>query len=129
MNGTNESIGFVGLGAMGQPMARNLLRAGYQLRVYNRDAGKAAALVAEGAHQCIRPADVVAPGGIVITMISDDAALANVTLGEDGILSQLGPGGVHVVMSIISPFYTREMAELHAQRNCIYAAPMPTSRC
>lgn len=121
----NESIGFVGLGNMGQPMARNLLKAGYQLRVYNRDARKAEALVAEGAQQCISPGDVVVPGGIVITMISDDAALENVTLGEDGILEHLGPGGIHVVMSLISPGYARKMTDLHTQRNCTYlAAPV-----
>ena len=125
MEAMEESIGFVGLGNMGHPMARNLLKAGYQLRVYNRDARKAEALVAEGAQQCTSPGDVVVPGGIVITMISNDAALENVTLGEDGILEHLGPGGIHVVMSIISPAYTRTMADLHAQRECAYlAAPV-----
>ena len=125
MEGTNESIGFVGLGKMGQPMARNLLKAGYQLWVYNRDARKAEALVAEGAQQCLSPGDVVVPGGIVITMVSDDTALENVTLGEGGILEHLEPGGIHVVMSIISPSYTRKMVDLHTQRNCAYlAAPV-----
>lgn len=125
MNTMNESIGFVGLGNMGQPMAHNLLKAGYYLRVYNRDARKAEALVAEGAQQCTYPGDVVAPGGIVITMVSDDVALENVTLGDDGILERLGPGGVHVVMSIISLACARRMANLHAQRNCAYlAAPV-----
>ncbi len=120
-----ESIGFVGLGNMGQPIARNLLKAGYQLRVYNRDARKAEALVAEGAHQRTRPGDVVAPGGIVITMVSDDAALENMTLGEGGILEHLEPGGMHVVMSIISPASTRKMTDLHTRRNCAYiAAPV-----
>ena len=79
MEGMNESIGFVGLGKMGQPMARNLLKAGYQLSVYNRDARKAEALVAEGAHPCKHPGDVVSPGGIVINMVKDDTALENVT--------------------------------------------------
>ncbi len=125
MEEMNECIGFVGLGNMGQPMARNLLKAGYQLRVYNRDAAKAKALVAEGAHQCKRPGNVVTSGGIVITMVSDDAALENVTLGEDGILEHLGPGGIHVVMSIISPGYTRKMTDLHTRQNCTYlAAPV-----
>ena len=125
MEEMKESIGFVGLGNMGQPMACNLLKAGYQLRVYNRDARKAEALVAEGAQQCTRPSDVVAPGGIVITMVSDDAALENVTLGEGGILEHLEPGDIHVVMSIISPSYTRKMTDLHTQRNCAYlAAPV-----
>jgi len=55
-------------------------------------------------------------------MISDDAALENVTLGEDRILENLGPGGIHVVMSIISPAYTWKMTDLHTQRNCAYLA-------
>ncbi len=54
MEAMKESIGFAGLGKMGQPMARNLLKAGYQLRVYNRDARKAEALVAEGAQYCLQ---------------------------------------------------------------------------
>ena len=125
MKAMKESIGFVGLGKMGQPMARNLLKAGYHLRVYNRDTRKTEALVAEGAQQCLSPGDVVVPGGIVITMVSDDIALENVTLGEGGILEHLEPGGIHVVMSIISPSSTRKMADLHAQRNCAYlAAPV-----
>lgn len=125
MEGMRESLGFVGLGNMGQPMARNLLKAGYHLRVYNRDARKAEALVAEGAQQCFNPGDVVMPGGIVITMISDDAALENVTLGVNGILEHLGPGGIHVVMSLISPAYARKMTDLHAQWDCTYlAAPV-----
>lgn len=125
METSYESIGFVGLGTMGQPMALNLLKAGYKLLVYNRDARKAEALVAEGARQCARSGDVVTPGGIVITMVSDDAALENVTLGEGGILERLAPGSTHVVMSIISPACARKMTDLHAQRSCSYlAAPV-----
>jgi 3-hydroxyisobutyrate dehydrogenase-like beta-hydroxyacid dehydrogenase len=122
MEAMKESVGFVGLGKMGQPMARNLLKAGYHLRVYNRDARKAEALVAEGAQRCLCPGDVAVPGGIVITMISDDAALESVTLGEDGVLEHLGPGGIHVVMSLISPGYTRNMTDLHTRRDCAYLA-------
>jgi 3-hydroxyisobutyrate dehydrogenase-like beta-hydroxyacid dehydrogenase len=55
-------------------------------------------------------------------MISDDAALEAVTLGADGILEQLGPGGIHLVMSVISPAAARTMTELHRQRNCAYVA-------
>jgi 3-hydroxyisobutyrate dehydrogenase-like beta-hydroxyacid dehydrogenase len=125
MENIKESIGFVGLGNMGKPMACNLLKAGYTLRVYNRDARKASALVAEGAHPCTHPGDVVSPGGIVINMVKDDTALEDVTLGEGGILEHLEPGGIHAVMSIISPSYTRKMTDLHTRRNCAYlAAPV-----
>lgn len=125
MKAIQETIGFVGLGTMGQPIAHNLLKAGYTLRVYNRSPHKAEALVAQGAQHCTHPGDTVEPGGIVITMVSDDLALENVTLGEDGILKHLGPGGIHVVMSIISPACARKMTDLHTQQHCAYlAAPV-----
>lgn len=122
-----ESVGFIGLGAMGLPMARHLLRAGYRLRVYNRTATKAEVLAAEGARCCDRPADVVDPGGVVVSMVTGDgggevAALEAVTLGKDGILERLGPGGVHVVTSMISPARARAMADLHERRHCSYVA-------
>ena len=77
-----ESIGFVGLGKMGQPMARNLLKAGYRLRVYNRDALKARVLGEEGAQPCAYPGAVAEPGGIVITMVSDDTAIHTTRRGQ-----------------------------------------------
>jgi 3-hydroxyisobutyrate dehydrogenase-like beta-hydroxyacid dehydrogenase len=118
----SESVGFVGLGNMGRPMAGSLLKSGYRLRVYNRDARKAETLVAEGAQQVMRPGEAVEPGGIVITMVADDAALESVTLGEDCILEHLGPGGIHVSMSTVSPAIARRMTELHAQDGATYVA-------
>jgi len=84
-------IGFIGLGAMGQPMAANLLAAGYKLRVYNRTAAKAEALVKAGATRVERPGDATPPGGVVITMLADDAAVEQVTLGPGGLAERLGP--------------------------------------
>ena len=118
----SDSIGFVGLGNMGRAMAGTLLKAGYGLRVYNRDTRKAQTLVAEGAQQVMRPSEAVEPGGIVITMVADDAALESVTLGKDGILEHLGPGGIHVSMSTVSPAIARSMTELHAQHGASYVA-------
>jgi 3-hydroxyisobutyrate dehydrogenase-like beta-hydroxyacid dehydrogenase len=118
----SERIGFVGLGKMGGAMAETLLKAGYRLRVYNRDPRKAQALVARGAQQVMRPGEAVEPGGIVITMVADDAALESVTLGNEGILAHLGPGGIHVSMSTVSPAIARSMTELHAQRGASYVA-------
>ncbi len=70
----SETIGFIGLGNLGLPMATNLLNAGYALRVYNRTASKAESLVAQGAQLVTRPVDVVTSGGIVATIVWDDAA-------------------------------------------------------
>lgn len=121
----SETVGFVGLGMMGSAMAQCVLKAGYELCVYNRDARKAAALVDAGARRGEQPGEVVEPGGIVITMVAHDAALESVTLGEHGILEHLGPGGVHISMSTISPALAGRMAELHQQRGCTYlAAPV-----
>ena len=86
----SERIGFIGLGNMGHPMASNLLKAGYEVHVYNRNASKAKLLVETGARQKTSPQDVVEPGGIVITMVANDEALESVTLGPQGILERLG---------------------------------------
>ena len=65
-----ETVGFIGLGSMGLPMARNVLDAGYRLRVYNRTPGKAAELLDRGAREVKTPAETVESGGIVITMLA-----------------------------------------------------------
>ena len=121
----NTEIGFVGLGAMGEPMAANLAAAGYKLRVYNRTPSKADALVAMGATRVERPGDAAPAGGVAITMLADDAALEQITLGGGGLAERLGAGGIHVSMSTVAPATTRRLAEYHAaQGNTIIAAPV-----
>lgn len=117
-----ESVGFAGLGSMGLPMARRLRAAGFALRVYNRTIDKAAELVAQGAQAVATPAETVAPGGIVVTMLANDAALEAVTLGEGGFLAALGPGGVHVSMSTVSPPLARRLADAHQAHGSYYVA-------
>src|ERR1700684_2877392 len=97
-----DTIGFIGLGGMGLGMATNLSKAGFGLRVYNRTAEKARPLLEEGAMLARSPAEAVAPGGIVFTMVSDDRAVEEVTLGPGGLLDRLGDG-IHVSMSTIAP--------------------------
>lgn len=116
---TSETIGFIGLGQLGLPMATNLLNAGYALRVYNRTASKAASLVAQGAHQVDRPRDAVTTGGIVATLVWDDAALHSV-VSSDGFLERLGAGGIHLSMSTVLPETSKKLAELHAQHGSAY---------
>ncbi len=121
----SEQIGFIGLGNMGQPMAQNLLKAGYALRVYNRNSSKAEPLVTQGAQRVSRPGDVVEPGGIVVTMVANDSALESVVSGEGGFLERLGPNGIHLSMSTVSPATARKLAELHAKHGSMYlAAPV-----
>jgi len=115
----SEMIGFIGLGHLGLPMATNLLKAGYALRVYNRTASKAESLVAQGAQLVTRPVDAVMPGGIVATIVWDDAALESVVMSH-GFLERLGPGGIHLAMSTVLPETAKKLAALHAQHNCAY---------
>lgn len=121
----NTTIGFIGLGKMGAPMARNLLRAGYAVRVYNRSPEKARPLAEEGAQAVSRPAEVAVPGGLVITMLANDQALEAVTLGDDGIAKALGRDGIHVSMSTVSPDTARRLAAAHREQGGSYlAAPV-----
>src|SRR5882757_9761809 len=112
-----QKIGFVGLGGMGVPMAANLLAAGYDLVVYNRTAAKAEPLVAKGARRAERAGDVAEPGGIVVSMLADDAAVEAVVTGDDGLAKRLAPAGIHVSMSTVSPAATRKLAAYHASAN------------
>src|SRR5258707_10630309 len=116
-----ETIGFIGLGGMGAAMAANLLKAGFGLRVYNRTAEKARPLLDRGATLVRSPAEAAEPGGIVVTMVSDDRAVEDVTLGADGLLARLGDG-IHLSMSTIAPRTARRLAGLHRERGGHYVA-------
>lgn len=117
-----ETLGFIGLGNMGEAIAANLLRAGYGLRVFNRTASKAAPLVAKGATLAASSADVAQPGGIVLTMLSDDKAVEECCLPAGSFVEKLGPGGVHISLSTIGPATARKLAEHHAKFKVDYVA-------
>ena len=91
-------VGLIGLGRMGQGMGQRLLGGGHDLLVFNRTAGKAADLEKAGAKTAATVADACKDRDIVITMVSDDAALNEVALGAGGIRQSLPRGGVHVAM-------------------------------
>src|SRR5260221_9861346 len=116
-----DTIGFIGLGGMGLGMATNLLKAGFGLRVYNRTAEKARPLLDHGAVLARSPAEAAEPGGVVLTMVSDDRAVEAVTLGAKGLLTHLGDG-VHLSMSTIAPRTARRLAGLHRERGAGYVA-------
>src|ERR1700689_5802060 len=111
----SETLGSIGLGNMGEPIAAHPLQAGYALRVPNRTASKAAALAAKGATVVQRPAEVAVPGGIVLTMLSDDHALEEVCLPAGSFVQRLGPGGVHFSFRQIWPATARSLAGHHAK--------------
>jgi 3-hydroxyisobutyrate dehydrogenase-like beta-hydroxyacid dehydrogenase len=120
-----QEIGFIGLGAMGAPMAANLIGAGFSLTVYNRTASKAEPLVQKGAHRAKRASDTARPGGIVVTMVSDDAALEELVLGEAALARRLAPGGIQLSMSTVSPAASRRLAAIHAEAgSTLVAAPV-----
>src|SRR5277367_5687644 len=116
-----ETIGFIGLGGMGLAMATNLVKAGFGLCVYNRTAEKARPLLELGARLARTPAEAASPGGVVVTMVSDDRVIEEVTLGADGLLGCLGDG-VHLSMSTIAPRTARRLADLHRERGGRYVA-------
>ena len=105
------SVGFIGLGIMGQPMARNLLRAGYRVVVRDIVAAAVEALVAEGAEGGGSPRDVAERTDILITMLPDSPEVEAVYAGVDGALEAARPGWLAIDMSSISPRVAREMAE------------------
>jgi 3-hydroxyisobutyrate dehydrogenase-like beta-hydroxyacid dehydrogenase len=122
---SEHSIGFVGLGRMGAAMAGNLLKAGYRLHVYNRTPERAQPLIAQGARLMSHPSDAAEAGGIVVTMLADDQAVEDIVFGERGILKNLGPHGIHVSMSTVSPATARRLAEDHKRYRVSYlAAPV-----
>jgi 3-hydroxyisobutyrate dehydrogenase len=106
-----KRIGFIGLGIMGQPMARNLIKAGYQLTVWNRSRPGIDALVAEGAAEADSPRAAAEQSDVVITILGDSPDTEGVALGERGIIEGAHNGLVHIDMSTISPAVTRRTAE------------------
>ncbi len=106
-----ERIGFIGLGIMGSGMARNLLKAGFPVRVWNRTASRMDPLVAEGAEAGSSPADVAAHTDIIITCVSDTPDVEEVILGEQGVIHGARPGALVIDMSTISPQATIEIAQ------------------
>jgi 3-hydroxyisobutyrate dehydrogenase-like beta-hydroxyacid dehydrogenase len=118
---TNQ-VGFIGLGSMGSPMAANLIAAGIELRVWNRTASKATALISKGAHAAATPSETASPGGVVITMLADDAAVESIVIGDNAVAARLGSGGIHVSMSTIAPATARKLAQYHHQRGSTYVA-------
>jgi 3-hydroxyisobutyrate dehydrogenase-like beta-hydroxyacid dehydrogenase len=117
-------VGFIGLGNMGSGMAANLLKAGHEVTVYNRTAGKAKALVEWGAHYAAHIADAC-QGEVVFTMLAEDSAVESVVFGDAGVISNLGKGAIHVSSSTISIALSEKLAAAHvASGQRFLAAPV-----
>ena len=98
-----RKVGFIGLGKMGNPIAMNILKAGYDLTVYNRTPEKMKPLLSLGAKGASSPLEAARGADVVITCLMDDQTELDCTSGEDGLLAGLKPGGIHIGTATISP--------------------------
>ena len=106
-----ETVGFVGVGIMGKPMAENVMAAGHDVVAHNRSPEPVEELVAQGATGADSPAEVASRADVVVTVLPDTDAVESVLYGEDGLLAELGTGQVYVDMSTIAPGATETFAE------------------
>lgn len=109
-------VGLIGLGLMGLPMGRNLLKAGFALTVWNRTRSKAEKLEQEGAKAANSPQDVAADSDVTFTIVSDPPALEQVLWGESGALLGLRKGSVLIDSSTVSPALARRISHACAER-------------
>ncbi len=112
----SERIGFIGLGIMGRGMARNLLKAGFDLTVWNRTASRMEEFLAAGAKGARSPADLAARCDVILICVSDTPDVEAVILGENGLIHGLRPGSLVIDLSTISPQATREIARRLSER-------------
>jgi 3-hydroxyisobutyrate dehydrogenase-like beta-hydroxyacid dehydrogenase len=116
-------IGFIGIGSMGEGMARNLLNAGHQITIYNRTAERTRELVEEGARLANCPADASSGAEVLITMLADDQAVESVLLEDKhGGLKSLSSQAIHLSMSTLSPAFSRMLNSWHSQNGQRYVS-------
>src|ERR1700741_5059154 len=109
-------IGFLGLGAMGTPMALRLILAGHELSVWNRTEERAKPAIHQGAIAAATPAEAELGADAVVTMLFDDAAHEEVLFGPNGLVDALSPGALHISMSTISVKLSERLTREHARR-------------
>jgi 2-hydroxy-3-oxopropionate reductase len=112
-----QVIGFIGLGIMGRPMARNLLKAGYPLVVHSRSRGPVDEIARAGAKVGSSPRDVATQSDVLITMLPNSPDVELVALGRDGIIEGARPGLLFVDMSTISPIVSKKVGEALAAKS------------
>lgn len=118
-------IGFIGLGIMGKPMSKNLLKAGYELVVYNRSKASVQELVSLGATEAASPADVAKQAAVIITMLPNSPQVREVCLGANGIIEAASAGTVVIDMSSIDPVESKAIgAELDKKGIELMDAPV-----
>ncbi len=119
------NVGFIGLGTMGAPMARNLIKKGHALTVLDVSKDAVASLVAAGARSAPTAREVAAASDVVITMLPDAPDVERVALGKDGVVEGLRPGSVYIDMSTIDPMTTRKVgAAVAAKGSAMIDSPV-----
>lgn len=113
-------VGLIGLGLMGKPMGQNLLKAGFQLLVWNRTKERADDLIREGAKWAANPRDVATQADVLITIVSDPAAVEHVLWGKNGAMDGLRRGSVYIDSSTVSPELARRAARACSERGIDY---------
>lgn len=111
-----RTIGFIGLGVMGKPMSRNLVRAGYRLVVHNRSREPVKELVEVGAEEAFSAKEVASRSELIITMLPDSPDVELVALGEEGLIGGVSEGDIYIDMSTIAPPVAVEVAEAMAEK-------------
>jgi 2-hydroxy-3-oxopropionate reductase len=114
-----KNIGFIGIGLMGFPMAKNLLKSGYNLKAYNRSQDKADRLKEFGAEISTSIKGVVTNSDVVIAMLTDDAAVEKV-MGSDEFISNIKESATVIDMSSVNPIITKKYAEILKEKNINY---------
>ncbi|UCG55329.1 MAG: NAD(P)-dependent oxidoreductase [Dehalococcoidia bacterium] len=114
----DNNIGFIGLGTMGMHMARNLLKAKFNVTVYNRTFSKADKIAGEGAKSAKSPKEVAEQSTIIVTIVSDTPDVESVILGEKGVIEGVTRDSVVIDMSTISPEATRKIAHCLSEKGC-----------
>lgn len=113
------SVGYIGLGLMGKPMARNIMKAGFPLVAHNRSRSAVEELVAQGAKAATSPAEVASQVDVIFTNLPDSPDVLQVALGEDGIIEGAHPGLIFVDNSTIKPATARQIAERLAEKEVL----------
>lgn len=125
MRGPRMTVAVLGTGTMGAPIARNLLRAGLDVQVWNRTPARAAALVADGARTASTPAEAAVGADVLITMLTDGATVEDVM---NGVLATLAPGAIWIQMSTIGVEWTDRLTDLAARHDVVFVdAPVSGS--
>lgn len=119
-------IGFIGLGIMGKPMARNIIKAGYSTTVYNRSKPPLEEFAKQGIPIAVSPSEVAEKSDVTITIVSDSADVEQVILGSHGVIEGAKPDSVVIDMSSINPGVTRKIAAALIQKN-IHMLDAPVS--